>query len=182
VGAVWLSKRSVLYRLLEDYPMSAANLASEFNRQLNQELRNAYLYLSMAAYFDSLSLGGFANFFKVQAREELGHAMKFYNFLVDRGWSVELGDIPRPRGSWGSILEAAEDFLKAEQENTQRIWTMVDLARQSGDKAAENFLQWFVSEQVEEEKTASELLAKVKLVEDNPAGILALDRQLAERK
>lgn len=162
--------------------MSSASLVSEFNRQLNQELRNAYLYLSMAAYFDSLSLSGFANFFKVQAKEELEHAMRFYGFIVDRGWSVELGEIPKPKSSWESILEAAEDFLRAEQENTQRIWRMVDLARQAGDKAAENFLQWFVSEQVEEEKTAGELLAKVKLVKDSPAGILALNRELAERK
>lgn len=162
--------------------MSAMNLKSEFNRQLNQELRNAYLYLSMAAYFDSLSLTGFAHYFKVQAREELGHAMKFYGFITDRGWSVELSEIPKPKAGWSSILEAAEDFLKAEQENTQRIWKMVDLARQAGDKAAENFLQWFVSEQVEEEKNASELLAKVKMIKDQAAGILALDRTLAERK
>ena len=157
-------------------------MKSEFNRQLNQELRNAYLYLSMAAYFDSISLTGFAHYFKVQAREELGHAMKFYEFIADRGWGFDLSEIPKPKSGWGSILEAAEDFLKAEQENTQRIWRMVDLARQAGDKAAENFLQWFVSEQVEEEKNASELLAKVRMIKDQPAGILALDRALAERK
>ena len=162
--------------------MSVEVLRMEFNRQLNQELRNAYLYLSMAAYFDSLSLSGFAHFFKVQAREELGHAMKFYEFINDRGWRVELDEIPRPRESWSSVLEAAEDFLKAEQENTQRIWRIVDQARQAGDKAAENFLQWFVAEQVEEEKTASELLAKVRMVKEQPAGILQLDRVLAERK
>ncbi|AKG38576.1 ferritin [Infirmifilum uzonense] len=162
--------------------MSTVNIKSEFNRQMNQELRNAYLYLSMAAYFDSLSLNGFANYFKVQAREELEHAMKLYQFIIDRGWEVELEDIPKPKTRWSSILEAVEDFLKAEQENTQSIWRMVDHARQAGDKAAENLLQWFVSEQVEEEKIASELLAKVKLIKDNPAGIIALDRVLAERK
>ena len=162
--------------------MSTVNIKSEFNRQMNQELRNAYLYLSMAAYFDSLSLNGFANYFKVQAREELEHAMKLYQFIIDRGWEVELEDIPKPKTRWSSILEAVEDFLKAEQENTQSIWRMVDHARQAGDKAAENLLQWFVSEQVEEEKIAGELLAKVKLIKDNPAGIIALDRVLAERK
>ncbi len=162
--------------------MSTVNIKSEFNRQMNQELRNAYLYLSMAAYFDSLSLNGFANYFKVQAREELEHAMKLYQFIIDRGWEVELEDIPKPKTRWTGILEAVEDFLKAEQENTQSIWRMVDHARQAGDKAAENLLQWFVSEQVEEEKIASELLAKVKLIKDNPAGIIALDRVLAERK
>jgi ferritin len=162
--------------------MSIENLRAEFNRQMNQELRNAYLYLAMAAYFDSLSLTGFAHYFKVQAREELEHAMKFYEFMVDRGWEVELQDIPKPKTKWNSVLEAAEDFLAAEVENTKRIWRIVDFAREVGDKAAENFLQWFVSEQVEEEKSASELLAKIKLAREQPAALLAIDRMLAERK
>jgi ferritin len=162
--------------------MSIANLRAEFNRQMNQELRNAYLYLAMTAYFDSLSLTGFANYFRVQAKEELGHAMRFYDFMVDRGWEVELQEVPKPKTKWNSVLEAAEDFLAAETENTKRIWRLVDLAREAGDKAAENFLQWFVSEQVEEEKNASELLAKVRMARDQPAALLALDRALAERK
>jgi ferritin len=162
--------------------MSIANLRAEFNRQMNQELRNAYLYLAMTAYFDSLSLTGFANYFRVQAKEELGHAMRFYDFMVDRGWEVELQEVPKPKTKWSSVLEAAEDFLAAETENTKRIWRLVDLAREAGDKAAENFLQWFVSEQVEEEKNASELLAKVRMARDQPAALLALDRALAERK
>jgi ferritin len=162
--------------------MSIANLRAEFNRQMNQELRNAYLYLAMTAYFDSLSLTGFANYFRVQAKEELGHAMRFYDFMVNRGWEVELQEVPKPKTKWSSVLEAAEDFLAAETENTKRIWRLVDLAREAGDKAAENFLQWFVSEQVEEEKNASELLAKVRMARDQPAALLALDRALAERK
>jgi ferritin len=162
--------------------MSIANLRAEFNRQMNQELRNAYLYLAMTAYFDSLSLTGFANYFRVQAKEELGHAMRFYDFMVNRGWEVELQEVPKPKTKWNSVLEAAEDFLAAETENTKRIWRLVDLAREAGDKAAENFLQWFVSEQVEEEKNASELLAKVRMARDQPAALLALDRALAERK
>jgi len=80
------------------------------------------------------------------------------------------------------VLEAIEDFVKAEEENTRRIWRMVDLARQAGDKAAESFLQWFVNEQVEEERSANDLLSKVKLVKDQPAGLLMLDRMLSERK
>jgi len=136
----------------------------------------------MASYFDELSLKGFANYFKVQAREELGHAMKFYEFIIDRGWKIEIQDIPRPKSSWGSIREAVEDFLAAEVENTKRIWRLVDLARESGDKAAESFLQRFVNEQVEEEKNANELLAMLKLTKEHPSAILALDRVLAERK
>jgi ferritin len=158
------------------------DLRTEFNRQMNQELRNAYLYFAMTAFFDSLSLTGFANYFKVQAREEMGHAMKFYEFTVDRGWEVELQDVPKPKTKWSSVLEAVEDFLAAEVENTKRIWRMVDLARETGDKAAESFLQWFINEQVEEEKNASELLAKIRLSKEQPAAILAIDRMLAERK
>ncbi len=162
--------------------MSAFDIRSDFNRQLNQELRNAYLYFSMSAFFDRLSLTGFAHFFRAQAKEELGHALKFYEFIVDRGWKVQLQEIPEPKTEWGSALEAVQDFLKAEEENTKRIWQMVDLARQVGDKAAESFLRWFVDEQVEEEKTASWLLARLELVRDQPAGLLALDRELSERK
>lgn len=162
--------------------MDTVEVREDFNRQLNQELMNAYVYLSMAAYFDSISLTGFAHYFKVQAREELEHAMKIYEFMADRGWRIELQTLPKPKANWSGVLEAVEDFLKAEEENTKRIWKMVDLARQAGDKAAENFLQWFVNEQVEEEKNASELQAKVKLLKDHPIGLLMLDRMLAERK
>lgn len=152
------------------------------NKQLNQELQNAYLYLSMASYFDSINLSGFAHYFKVQAREELGHAMKIYSFIVDRGGKVELFDVPKPKSGWNSIVEAVEDFYNAEVANTKRIWSLVDLARSKGDKATEMFLKWFVDEQVEEEKNASELLAKVKMAKDSPAAILALDNMLAQRK
>jgi len=112
----------------------------------------------------------------------MGHAMKFYEFTVDRGWEVELQDVPKPKTKWSSVLEAVEDFLATEVENTKRIWRMVDLARETGDKAAESFLQWFINEQVEEEKNASELLAKIRLSKEQPAAILAIDRMLAERK
>ncbi|MCC5990581.1 MAG: ferritin [Thermosphaera sp.] len=152
------------------------------NKQLNQELQNAYLYLSMAAFFDEKSLTGFSHYFKVQAKEELEHAMKFYEHIIDRGGVVELYDVPAPSKKWKSILEAVQEFYDAEVRNTGRIWELVNIARKHEDKATEVFLQWFINEQVEEEKNASELLAKVKMVGDNIAGILALDRMLAERK
>lgn len=152
------------------------------NRQLNQELRNAYLYLAMAAYFENLPLSGFAHYFKVQAKEELEHAMKIYDYIVARGDRVELQDVPVPKKSWSSVLEAVKDFYEAEKENTQRIWSLVEIARKHGDKATESFLYWFVNEQVEEEKQALDLLSKVEMVKDNVAALLALDRILAERK
>ncbi|MEM1695181.1 MAG: ferritin [Desulfurococcaceae archaeon] len=157
-------------------------LLSALNKQLNQELRNAYLYLAMAAYFDGLSLEGFAHYFKVQAREEVEHALKIYQFIVDRGQRVELDNVVLEKKNWSSVLEAVRDFYEAEKSNTQRIWSLVDLARRTGDKAAEAFLQWFVNEQVEEEKSAMDLLAKVEMLKDNVVGILNLDRILAERK
>lgn len=151
-------------------------------RQLNQELQNAYFYLGISAYFDSVSLEGFAHFFKVQAKEELEHAMRIYEYLVSRGQKVELYDVPIIKKEWSSPLEAVKAFYEAEVTNTQRIWALVDLARKYNDKATEAFLQWFVTEQVEEEKVAMELLAKVEMIKDNVAGLLALDRHLAERK
>lgn len=152
------------------------------NKQLNQELQNAYLYLAMAAYFDNLGLKGFSNYFKVQAREELEHALKFYEYINSRGEKVELYDIPLVKKRWDNILEAIRDFYTAEKNNTQRIWSLVDIARRQGDKATESFLQWFVNEQVEEEEQAMDLLSKMELIRDNIAALLTLDRVLSERK
>jgi ferritin len=157
-------------------------LLEALNKQLNQELQNSYLYLSMAAYFENISLTGFAHYFKIQAKEELEHAMKIYSYILDRGEKVEFFDVPRPKSGWGSVLEAIEDFYNSEVTNTQRIWRLVDLARSKGDKATESFLKWFVDEQVEEEKNASELLAKVRMTKDSPPALLALDSVLAQRK
>lgn len=152
------------------------------NKQLNQELRNAYLYLSMASYLDSLGLRGFAHYFKVQAREELGHAMKIYGFINDLGGRVVLQDIPKPKESWGSVLEIAEDFYKAEVENTWRFYELMDRAREEGNKSVESFLKWFIDEQVEEVSSASDLLAKVRMVGEQKHALLMLDSKLAERK
>ncbi|MEM4062285.1 MAG: ferritin, partial [Desulfurococcaceae archaeon] len=114
--------------------------------------------------------------------EEVEHALRIYQFIVDRGQRVELDDVVLEKKNWSSVLEAVRDFYEAEKSNTQRIWNLVDLARRTGDKAAEAFLQWFVNEQVEEEKSAMDLLAKVEMLKDNVVGILNLDRILAERK
>lgn len=159
-----------------------SELLSALNKQLNQELQNAYLYFAMSAYFDGTALSGFSHFFKVQAKEEVGHALKIYEYIVSRGQRVDLYDVPVVKKEWKSPLEAAKDFYSAEVANTQRIWDLVDFARKHGDKATETFLHWFVSEQVEEEKLAMDLLSKVELVKDSAAGLLELDEHLAERK
>ena len=162
--------------------MSSEKVFRALNEQLNSELRNAYLYLAMAGFFAEKGLSGFSHFFRVQAREELGHAMKIYDYILDRGGKVVLSDVPAPKQDWDSILSAVSDFVRSEEENTQRIWRLVDVAREEGDKATEVFLNWFVEEQVEEEKLAQDLLAKVKLIGENPAALLALDRELAKRE
>ncbi len=162
--------------------VSSEEVFRALNEQLNAELRNAYLYLAMAGFFAEKGLSGFSHFFRVQAREELGHAMKIYDYILDRGGKVVLSNVSAPKQSWDSVLSAVSDFVRSEEENTRRIWRLVDVARGEGDKATEVFLNWFVEEQVEEEKLAQDLLAKVKLVGDNPAALLALDRELARRE
>ncbi|MDI9619291.1 MAG: ferritin [Candidatus Nezhaarchaeota archaeon] len=152
------------------------------NGQLKEELKNAYLYLSMAAYFDGLGLRGFANYFKVQAKEELGHAMKMYEFIYGAGGRVSLGDLPKPKDSWSSVINAVEDFHAAEVENTKRFYRLMDESRREGNVSVESFLKWFVDEQVEEVSSAADLLAKVKMIGDHKSALLVLDYKLAERK
>uniref|UniRef100_A0A7C5YWE5 Ferritin n=1 Tax=Ignisphaera aggregans TaxID=334771 RepID=A0A7C5YWE5_9CREN len=152
------------------------------NKQLNQELQNAYLYLSMASYFMSLNLSGFAHYFLVQAKEEVEHAMKIFRYISDRGGKVELYEIPRPRSNWSSIEEAIEDFYNSEVANSKRIWELVEVVNKIGDKATESFLKWFVDEQVEEERNSQELLTKIKMVKESPPALLMLDNILGQRK
>jgi ferritin len=152
------------------------------NKQLNQELQNAYLYLSMASYFTSLNLNGFTHYFLVQAKEEVEHAMKIFRYISDRGGKVELYEIPRPRSNWSSIEEAIEDFYNSEVANSKRIWELVEIVNKIGDKATESFLKWFIDEQVEEEKNSQELLAKIKMVKESLPALLMLDNILGQRK
>ncbi len=162
--------------------MLVEEVLKALNKQLNEELRNAYLYLAMAAYFDEKGLDGFAHFFKVQAREELEHAMKIYEYIIARNGRIELYDVPKPEANWKDIVGVVEEFYRAEVENTKRIWELVDVAEKHGDKATVSFLKWFIDEQVEEEQLASDLKAKIEFVANNPPGILALNRELRQRK
>uniref|UniRef100_A0A7J3KG93 Ferritin n=1 Tax=Staphylothermus marinus TaxID=2280 RepID=A0A7J3KG93_STAMA len=152
------------------------------SNQLNQELRNAYLYLVIASYFDSMGLRGFANFFKIQAKEELGHAMKIYDYIHETGGQPIFSNITLPEIRISNPREAIEIFYRSEVENSERIYKLVDLAREVGDKALESFLKWFIDEQVEEVSLARNILDKIKLIGDNTAALLVLDSQLAERK
>jgi ferritin len=156
-------------------------LVNAFNEQIKNELYSAYLYLSMAAYFDSLTLPGSSHWMKVQAKEEIEHAMKMFEFLADRGVRVTLQAIAKPPAEFSSPQDVFKETLTHEQKVTSLIHALYELANKSGDHASSVFLQWFVTEQVEEEKNASEILEHFKLVKPDSAALLMLDKALGKR-
>jgi len=151
------------------------------NKQLNAEVYSAYLYLSMSAYFQSVNLGGFANWMRVQWQEELAHGLKFYDYVNERGGRVVLQAVEAPPSEWDSPLAVFKHVYEHEQKVTGMINKLVDLAVEIKDHATNNFLQWFVSEQVEEEASADEVLQKLKLVGDDASGLFMIDRELGQR-
>lgn len=151
------------------------------NSQLNAELYSAYLYLSMEAYFESIDLSGFANWMRAQAQEELTHAMKFYDYIVQRGERVDLTSIDEPQKEWDSPLAVFEHVYEHEKKVTGLINNLVDISVAESDHATTNFLQWYVAEQVEEEESASGVLQRIKLTADSPGGLFMLDSELGQR-
>jgi ferritin len=156
-------------------------IQAALNKQLNAELYSSYLYLSMSSYFQSINLPGFANWMRVQAQEELVHAMKFYDFINERGGRVMLQPVEGPPTEWSSPLDAFENAYKHEQKVTGLINDLVNLAVKEGDHATNIFLQWFVTEQVEEEASADEVVQKLKLMGDDGGGLFMLDREMGGR-
>jgi ferritin len=162
--------------------MLKLNVSEAINRQINAELYSAYLYLSMAAGFESRSLTGMANWLKVQAQEELGHAMKFFGHVIERGGTVTLGAIEAPPVNWDSALVAFEDAYQHECHITGLIHKLVDLAGAEKDHALGVLLQWFVKEQVEEEVATLAIVERLRMVGDSKTGLLMIDHQLGHRK
>ncbi|MGC9327524.1 MAG: ferritin [Candidatus Hinthialibacter sp.] len=156
-------------------------LQEALNKQINAELYSSYLYFAMSAYFEDKSLKGMAHWMKMQAQEEMVHALKFCDFLNDRGGRVLLEAIDKPPVEWNSPLHAFEEAYKHEQKVTALINDLVDLAISIKDHAANSFLQWFVDEQVEEEASADEIVQNLKLVEEHPHGIFMLNKDLSSR-
>lgn len=152
------------------------------NEQIKNELYSAYLYLSMAAHFESKTLAGFANWLRLQAKEELGHAMKFFDFILERGGEVNLKAIDQPPSSWNSNLEAFEQVLAHEQKVTKNIHDLYELALKEKDYPSQVMLQWFIEEQVEEEKNATEIIEKLKMIEAHGTAVLMLDHELGKRE
>jgi ferritin len=151
------------------------------NDQINKELFSSYLYLSMAAYFEDRNLSGFAHWMRVQESEEREHAMKLYDFILERGGKVNLKAIDAPRTEWTSTLEVAEEVAAHEAKVTASIYALYETALKEKDYPAQIMLQWFISEQVEEEKNAAEIVANLKLIEKGGTAVFALDHQLGKR-
>ena len=161
--------------------MIPEKMQTAINDQINAEMYSAYLYLSMGAYFDALNLGGFANWMKIQAQEEMVHATKFYDFLVERGGKVLLRAIEGPATEWPTPLAIFEAVYAHECKVTGLINDLVAIAREQNDNASQIFLQWFVTEQVEEESTADGIVQKLKLIGKDGQGLFMMDRELALR-
>jgi ferritin len=161
--------------------MLTARIEKELNKQLNREFFSSYLYMSMAAYFQSVDLLGFSNWMTIQAKEELVHAEKFYDFIHQRNGKVTLEQIEKPQTEWNSPLAAFEASLNHEIYITKSINDLVNAALEESDHATNIFLQWFVTEQVEEESNAMEVIRKIKLMKDAPGGIFILDKELGTR-
>ncbi len=162
--------------------MISSTLVKNINEQINKELYSAYLYLSMSAWFEDQNLPGFAKWMHVQAEEEYEHAMKFFAHIVDRGGKVELKAIAGPQVDWKSNLEVVEEVLKHEQFVTASITALYEQALAEKDYPAQILLQWYINEQVEEEKNAAELIRLVKAMGASPASLIMLDHQVGSRK
>lgn len=161
--------------------MISDRMQEAMNQQIVAETYSAYLYLSMAAYFESVNLEGFASWMKCQAQEELTHAMKFYHFIAERGGRIKLGAIDGPPTEWASPLAAFEDAYNHERKVTEMINNLVNIAIEEKDHASNAFLQWFVTEQVEEEASADGVVQQLKLAGDRGGGMFMLNKELGQR-
>lgn len=161
--------------------MMPERMAKAINDQINAEFYSAHLYLSMAAYFEDNTLPGFANWMRVQFLEEEFHAMKFLDHMVERDARVVLKEIAAPETEWDSPLAAFKAAYEHELKVTGMINNLVKIAIEENDFASQQFLQWYVTEQVEEESNTSTVRDKIKMVQDMPGGLYMLDQELATR-
>jgi ferritin len=161
--------------------MLSETMNKALNGQINAELYSAYLYMSMNAYFKSINLDGFAAWMHAQALEETEHAQKFYGYVNQRGGRVILNAIEAPPKDWDSPLAVFENTLAHEQKITGLINGLMEIALKEKDHATQIFLQWFVTEQVEEEENVGGVLQQLKLMGDARGGLFMLDRELGQR-
>ncbi len=161
--------------------MISKTMQEAINAQINKEMFSAYLYLSMAAYFESTGLPGAASWVRAQAAEEQEHAMKFFGHLLDRGGQVTLKAIAAPETSWAGPMAAFQAIYAHEQLVTQSITSLYELALKEKDYPTQILLQWYINEQVEEEKNAAEIIASMQRIEAHETAVLQLDHQLRKR-
>ncbi len=161
--------------------MLSSRMQDAFNSQINAELYSSYLYLSMSSYFADRNLPGFANWMRIQAQEELLHAMKFFDFVMERKGRAILKNIETPPAEWKGPLDIFEAAYKHEQHVTALINNLVGLAMDEKDYASNAFLQWFVNEQVEEEAAADHIVEQLRLIDQSKGGLFMLDRELGQR-
>ncbi len=161
--------------------MLSKPMLKALNDQINKELYSAHLYMSMAGYFSDSALNGFSHWMSLQRREELLHARRLFDYVLDRGSRPTLGSIDAPPATFKNASAAVQAAYKAEVDNTKQINHIMDLAIKENDHATRVILQWFVEEQVEEEASAMDLVDKVKMAGDEPSAMLILDRELGQR-
>ena len=161
--------------------MSSNTVVKAMNDQVAMEFHAAYLYLSMAGYLESENLPGFASWMRMQYQEEVTHALRFFDFLLEAGDKVELQAIPKPVASFKGPLDVFKKALAHEKRVMASITKIYETAVKAKDYPAQIMLQWFINEQQEEERTASDIIAKLELVGDNGPALLMLDRELGSR-
>lgn len=161
--------------------MISPKMTDAINQQINAELYSSYLYMSMSAYFEEVQLPGCAHWMVVQAQEEMTHALRLYQHLIERGGRALMKAIDGPETEWDSPLACFQAVADHEAKVTALINGLMALAREENDFASEGFLQWFVSEQVEEEASAAEVVGKVKMAQEGQGGMYMLDKEMAAR-
>lgn len=162
--------------------MIGKKVQEALNKQVNAELGSAYIYLAMSAAFEEDALPGFAKWMRIQAGEELKHAMKIFDYLHERDGAVALEAVAKPAGGWKTPRAAFEAALAHERKISGMIHDLHALARKEDDPATENLMRWFVDEQVEEEKSAADIVRKLERIGDDPRGLYLLDRELGARE
>lgn len=161
--------------------MISQTMQDAFNKQMNAEAYSGYLYISMSSYFESKGLKGMAKWMANQAREEFFHTSKFYHYILERGGRALMAPIDGPTVDWDSPLKVWENVVSHERKVTSLINNLMNMAKKENDHASEVFLQWFVSEQVEEEAAADEILQKMKIAGEAGAVLFMMDNELGQR-
>ena len=161
--------------------MISEKMEKRLNQAINLEFNSSYLYLSMAAYCETVGLDGFANWMRAQASEEWQHGMKMFEYINDQQAQVKLDKIDAPKQKWDSIHEVFEETLSHERKVTATYNELMAFASETNDWATQSFLQWYVDEQIEEEATAAGILDKLNMVKDRPQGVLYMDSHVGKR-